>query len=156
MILLFLFSVYVHSDGQFLLVVRTWGGTIQMRFPEWLRESFCIQALTAGDLTTTLHCSDCPQQSHSQTTSDQCVWQQVKVCSTMALTAGSLAGVQSEREVGVAECRSFCGLLNFSAGVFPDLEGYMCILSLIFLSRVPTIPWNSSGSGGSCPGKQTV
>ncbi len=94
-------SARTQKDGPSFWVDRTSRAVTQMKCPEVLLRSCYTQTTTAWAATTTLLCSDCPQQSHLQTTSDLCVWQPVTVCSTTVLTAGSLAGEQCRREVSL-------------------------------------------------------
>lgn len=84
--------VRAHLDGKFLWAVRTCKEQTQMKCPDVFPGSFYTQTMTATVATTILLCSSSRQRSHSQTTSDQCVWQPMTVCSTMEPTAGSLAG----------------------------------------------------------------
>lgn len=102
----FIFSLpaQVRPDGGFLWAVRTYRVKTQTKCPELFPQSSYIQTMTATPATMTLLCSDSLHQSASQTTSDLCAWQPVTVCSTVALIAGSLAGVQSKREVSLDVC----------------------------------------------------
>lgn len=94
-------SAPVTLDGRCLLVGRIYKAQTPTQCLYLCQKSFCILIMTALPVTTTLLCSDCPQQSPSQTTSGQCVWQPVTVFSTVELIVGSLAGAPSEREVSL-------------------------------------------------------
>lgn len=120
--------VQVPLGWRFLLGFRTCRVKIQIRCPEMLPKSFCTQTMTVWPTTMTSLCSDSPHQSDSLTISDLCAWQRVAVCSTMALIAGWLAGVQSKREVRlllVFQCS--CGLwfiglcVNSSSSCIPSV-----------------------------------
>lgn len=154
--LLFFSVVPVRLDGRFLSAVRTWRAKTQMNFPELLPESFCIQNMTVTPTTTTSLCSDSPHQSNSQTTSDLCVWQPVAVCSTTVLIAGSLAGAPSRREVSLLVLLTNCFVLvRCSCDLKSVGQCVICFSSCWSLS-VPTLPPNSTRSGGASSGKQTV
>ena len=94
-------SVPVPLDGRCLLVEKIYKAQTPTKCLYLCQKSFYILIMTVLPVTTTLLWSDCPQQSLSQTTSDQCVWQPATVCSTVELTAGSLAGAPLEKEVNI-------------------------------------------------------
>lgn len=70
-----------------------------MKCPEVWRESLCIPIMTAVELTTTSLWWNSALLWNLLTSSDQFVWQQVTVCSTVAQTVGSLDGVPLEKMV---------------------------------------------------------
>lgn len=99
--------VRAHLDGKFLWAVRTCRAQTQMKCPDVFPGSFYTQTMPVTAATTTLLCSDSRQRSHSQTTSDLCVWLPLTVCSTGGPIAGSLAGELSVREVSLQAPHKF-------------------------------------------------
>ena len=92
-------TAQTQGAGQLSWANRTWRVVIPTKSPELLLRLSSIQLITAAPVTTTSLCSDSPHLLASLTTSDLSVWLPLTVFSTVALTAGSLAGVPSEKEV---------------------------------------------------------
>ena len=143
-----LFSEPAQLNGRFLLVVRTSRVKTLMKCPGLLPQSLYTQTIKLPTTMTSL-CSDSPHQSSSQTTWDLCVWQRAAACSSMALTAGSLAGVRSESLVSIGWVQ--CSRVLYSVCLWVN-----CLQYIFFLQSAFTIPSNSSRGGGSSYWKPTV